>query len=71
MLIGKRCSYLELWNKFLTAKKDAGKLIVVTKDLWDQFYELLELNGGDLSKTEDDGSWPTLIDEFCREQKVF
>lgn len=30
------------------------------------FYELLEMNGGDLKKSEDDGTWPTLVDDFCR-----
>lgn len=28
------------------------------------FYELFKQTGGDLTKFEDDGAWPLIIDEF-------
>lgn len=71
LLLGSKCNYLPKWSAFLQAKKTAKQLNVVTKDTWDMFYELLESNKGDLSKSEDDGTWPTLIDDFCRQEKVF
>jgi hypothetical protein len=49
-------------------KKDAGKLNVVTPDLWDQFFELCVVSKGSLSSVQNDGCWHTLIDEFCAEK---
>lgn len=71
MLLTKKCNYLAKWCEFMTKKKDSGKLLVVNKDTWNMFYDLHETNGGDLAASEDDGCWPSLIDEFCREQGVF
>jgi len=36
----------------------------VTKDTWDLFYELIKQTRGNLANFVDDGSWPSLIDEF-------
>lgn len=71
MLLGKKCNYLDKWCAFMQKKKDDGKLLVVSKDTWTMFFELLLANKGDLAATEDDDTWPTIIDEFCREMKVF
>lgn len=34
------------------------------RDTWDLFYELVKTTNGDLKNFVDDGSWPSLIDEF-------
>ena len=43
---------------------------VVTSDLWQSFMDLYLQNEGNLAKTENDGCWPTLIDEFCALKKI-
>ena len=45
-------------------KKDAEKMIVIQKDLWNEFHTLIKETNGDLGNFEDDGSWPVTIDEF-------
>lgn len=40
-------------------------MIAITRDNWDLFYDLIQQTRGDFSNFEDDGCWPTLIDEFC------
>ena len=55
---------MDTWCRFLQEKKANKSLIVVPKDVWDMFYELVKSTKGDLKNFEDDGAWPTLFDEF-------
>lgn len=71
MLLKDKCNYLPLWCAFMAKRLESGKQLVVTKDTWDMFWELLDSNKGNLQATEDDGCWPTIIEDFCREQGVF
>ena len=52
------------WKQFLQGKESRGELLVVTRDVWDLFIELHKMTGGNINNFEDDGSWPTLFDEF-------
>ena len=64
MFLGKKCKFMDTWCRFLQEKKANKSLIVVPKDVWDMFYELVKSTKGDLKNFEDDGAWPTLFDEF-------
>ena len=64
-MLKNKCNFLEKWSTFCQAKKDSGKMNVISKDVWNMLWEFIDANGGDLSKSEDDGSWPVLIEEFC------
>jgi len=72
-------SAIELWRQVLDTgkaphlyrfidflEKDAN-LKMVTKDLWDQFYEFGVDIKPDLSNWADDGAWPVTIDDFVQE----
>ena len=65
LLIGsQKCGFLEKWKAFLQAKVERNEILVVTKDTWDLFYDLNQQTRGNISNFEDDGCWPTMIDEF-------
>ena len=64
LFLGSRCGFLKQWKKFLQKKEDSKDLLVITKDVWEQFYTLQTQTKGDLKKFEDDGCWPPLFDEF-------
>lgn len=65
LLIGSgKCQFLSSWKTFLSEKAQRGEILVVTKDTWDLFYELVKQTRGNLANFVDDGSWPSLIDEF-------
>ena len=64
MFLGSRCKFFDKWSTFLLAKRDSGKLLVLPRDTWDQFYVLVRDTKGELKNFVDDGSWPTLFDEF-------
>jgi len=51
------------------SKKEEGKLKAVSKDLWNQFYDLVADTKGDMANFVDDGCWPSLIDEFFSSRK--
>ena len=36
----------------------------VTNDLWDMFYSLHTEARGDMKNFQDDGTWPSQIDDF-------
>lgn len=70
LLIGAaKCKFLEQWKTFLNGKVERQELIVVTKDTWDLFYDFVKQTRGDLRNFEDDGTWPTLIDEFVAQNQ--
>jgi len=54
-------------HKFLEFVEKDGSLKMVTKDLWDQFYEFGVDIKPDLSNWSDDGAWPVTIDDFVQE----
>ena len=62
LMLGNRCNFLDKWCEFLQNEKK--ELQVVTKDTWNLFYDLVKQTQGDIAKFEDDGAWPSLIDEF-------
>jgi len=64
LFLGKRCKFMDPWAKLLRAKRDSGKLLVLPRDTWDQFYVLVRDTKGDIKNFVDDGSWPSLFDEF-------
>ena len=65
MLIGERnCGFLAKWKAFLTGKFERNEILVVTKDTWDLFYDFNKQTRGNIANFEDDGCWPTMIDEF-------
>lgn len=65
MLIGEQnCGFLAKWKAFLTAKYERNEILVVTKDTWDLFYDFHKQTRGNIANFEDDGCWPTMIDEF-------
>lgn len=62
LLPPSKCGFLKKWQAFLATEKKA--LNALPNDTWDLFYTLVAQTKGDLSKFEDDGAWPSLIDEF-------
>lgn len=62
LFLGKRCTFLPQWIKFLTEEKKDLK--VITRDTWDLFFDLVKQTKGDLKNFVDDGAWPSQIDEF-------
>ena len=48
MLLKGKCSYLDSWCEFMMKRFNSGKQLVVTKDTWDMFWELLDSNSGNL-----------------------
>ena len=63
-IIASKCKFFDDWAKFLNKKKDDGKLKAISKDLWNQFYDLVSETQGDMKNFVDDGCWSSLIDEF-------
>lgn len=62
LLVGGRAKFYGDWVEFLrTEKKDQ---LVITKDTWDMFYEMIEMTKGDIANFVDDGTWPPIIDAF-------
>jgi len=53
-------------HKFLEFVEKDASLKMVTKDLWDQFYEFGVDIRPDLSNWADDGAWPVTIDDFVQ-----
>eukprot|EP01016_Furgasonia_blochmanni_P008400 TRINITY_DN133_c0_g1_i1.p2 TRINITY_DN133_c0_g1~~TRINITY_DN133_c0_g1_i1.p2 ORF type:complete len:183 (-),score=49.20 TRINITY_DN133_c0_g1_i1:180-728(-) len=61
VLLKGRFPWLDHLNEFLDARE---KKTAITKDQWNMLLEFHLVTKGDLSKYEDDGAWPTIIDEF-------
>lgn len=64
MFLADKCNFFEKWEKFLLKKLEDKKLIVLERDCYNVFYDLIEETKGDLANFLDDGTWPPLIDEF-------
>ena len=64
LLLSKKCSFLDKWIQFVNGKKERGEILVITKDTWDLFYDLVKQTRGNISNFEDDGAWPSMIDDF-------
>ena len=73
LFLKDKCDFLTAFCTFMEKKKESGKLNVVPKDTWNMLWEFIkECKNGKLSGApEQDGSWPTLIEEFCIEQGVW
>lgn len=64
-------NWLELWKSFLNDKWTRS----VNKDMWNMTLEfaLKSLSDESLSFWNEDGAWPSVIDDFvdwCREQGI-
>jgi len=66
-LSGDKCKFFESWEKFLMEKHKQGKLIVLERDCYNMFYDLVKATKGDMANfaAVDDGTWPPLFDEFA------
>jgi len=53
-------------HKFVAFVEKDASVKMVTKDLWDQFYEFGVDIKPDLSNWADDGAWPVTIDDFVQ-----
>lgn len=62
LFLSKQCSFLKQWITFLEVEKK--ELLVITRDTWDLFFDLVKQTKGDLKNFVDDGAWPSIIDEF-------
>ena len=68
LIIGpQKCQFLDQWKAFVTKKNTDGQLNVITQDTWNLFHDLVKQTGGILSRFEDDGCWPALVDEFIEQ----
>jgi len=45
-------------------KFERNEIKVITRDTWDLFWDLNKQTRGNMSNFEDDGAWPSIIDEF-------
>ena len=61
LLVTNKSSFLQQWKDFLKSKKDQN---TISNDTWDLFLSLIETTKGSIANFEDDGAWPSLIDEF-------
>ena len=64
LLIGSKCQFLTQWKAFVMGKKERGEQLVVTRDTWDLFYDLIKQTNGNIANFVDDGAWPSMIDQF-------
>ena len=65
LLIGpQKCQFIEQWKTFVNGKAERNEIVVITKDTWDLFYDLVKQTRGNIANFEDDGAWPSMIDEF-------
>ena len=64
LLIGAKCQFLAQWKDFVIGKRDRGEQLVVTRDTWDLFFDLVKQTRGNIANFEDDGAWPSMIDQF-------
>lgn len=59
LLLGGKYEKIEAWNEFILKN---GRPI--QRDTWKLFLNFVQDIGTDISKYQDDGSWPTIIDDF-------
>lgn len=50
-----KCKFIGVWCEFIEKEKAS----VVTKDLWNSFWELNDDTKGDFKNFVDDGCWPS------------
>lgn len=63
LFLGPRCRFFRSWQKFWENKEKSGTT-VMTKDVWELFYDLNKQTQGDFANFEDDFTWPPVYDEF-------
>ena len=61
---GQNCSFLEDWVAFVNDGDEKGTRKAIKKDEWDMFLEFNKNCKGKLSNFEDDGSFPSIFDDF-------
>jgi len=42
LFLGSRCDFLDKWQKFLEVKLEKKELLVVSLDVWEQFFGLYQ-----------------------------
>jgi DCN1-like protein 1/2 len=55
----KGCLFINNWNRFI-----AHNFQRLSFDQWAMFFEFVKETKGCVSNFSDDGSWPSVIDEF-------
>ncbi|CAJ0929235.1 unnamed protein product, partial [Mesorhabditis belari] len=60
ILFKDRYVLLDKWESFLREKESKA----ITKDVWNLVFEFFEKINPNLSNYDDDGAWPTLLDNF-------
>ena len=58
----QKCSFLDDWINWLDGLGD--KRAAIKKDEWDMFLEFNNVTRGDLKNFEDDGTYPSIFDDF-------
>ena len=51
---------MQRWLEFI----ESLQAKIIKKDQWNMFLELVTTTKGDLANFEDDGCWPSIVDEF-------
>ena len=59
-----QCQFLDKWTEFLEQKREKEGVQVLSKDTWNEFFDLVTETGGNMNNFEDHGAWPVVIDEF-------
>lgn len=63
LFLPNKCKFLDKWCQFIETSNDHA---IIKKDEWNMFYDINKKTGGDFDNFPDidDGTWPTIIDEF-------
>jgi len=67
ILLVNKFPFLKSWLEYLDTLKEKND---ISKDTWNMLLEFHLLTNGDISKYEDDGAWPVIIDEFVNWYKA-
>ena len=65
---GKNIKWLPTWNDFLQKQLDSNKLKALPLDIWNLLPVFHDQFGDNLAETENDYTWPILIEQFMIEQ---
>lgn len=61
---------LSSWISFIRANNEKNKYKIISKDVWEQVFELAKEVKPDFSNyDENEGAWPVILDEFVEYQK--
>ena len=63
ILVG-RFRLLDSWCSYISARREAGELLVVSEDQWWQVLDFSRLIHEDLGNYDPNGAWSWVLDEF-------